>query len=149
MTSPAQRAFYKRDALMAIWRCREREWKREGLSSAPPRRTPRRRRSFALALAVAVALAAASPACRLWAPFVFSALAGRATTRAWPPLADDAIAPDAVPTPGRGAVDLSRPLLLRRAADDAVGLFSAAALQRPPLGDVVIDFFVDASRPAR
>ena len=63
------------------------------------------------------------------------------------------VPPVAVPTINATAlahgatVDLTRPLLVRGAATaEALELFSVEALQRPPLGDVVIDYFVDATR---
>ena len=71
----------------------------------------------------------------------------------WQPLAAAPVPPVAVPTinatalANGAAVDLTRPLLVRDAATaEALELFSVEALQRPPLGDVVIDYFVDATR---
>ncbi len=112
-------------------------------------------------LAVFVAaFVAVHPPLKLWVPWTCESFVASIIGRPWgwrqhpwQPLAAAPVPPVRVPTinatalANGAAVDLTRPLLVRDAATaEALELFSVEALQRPPLGDVVIDYFVDATR---
>ena len=111
----------------------------------------------------AAAFVAVHPPLKLWLPWAAeSALAsilGRPLglrEHNWHPLAAAPVPQTAVPTidaaelAAGATVDLTRPLLVTGAVTNAAfELFSVDALQRPPLGDVVIDYFVDATKPGR
>ena len=114
-------------------------------------------------LAVFVAaFVAVHPPLKLWVPWTCESFVASIIGRPWgwrqhpwQPLAAAPV-PVRVPTinatalANGTAVDLTRPLLVRDAATaEALELFSVEALQRPPLGDVVIDYFVAATRATR
>lgn len=115
------------------------------------------RTGIVCALAAVLATICA-PQNSLWAPWILDAVVESVSGRrlrlahAWTPL-------DANPTPPRkirildgaalcrGApaeLDLSAPLLIRNATS-ARDLLSAPALMRPPLADLTVDYFFDAS----
>ena len=119
--------------------------------------------SQSAAKVVAVFLAAfvaVHPPLKLWVPWAAESFVASIIGRPWgwrqhpwQPLADVPVPPTRVNTinatelAAGATVDLTRPLLVRQAATaEALELFSVDALQRPPLGDVVIDYFVDATR---
>ena len=119
--------------------------------------------SQSAAKVVAVFLAAfvaVHPPLKLWVPWAAESFVASIIGRPWgwrqhrwQPLAAALVPPTPVNTinatelAAGATVDLTRPLLVRDAATaEALELFSVEALQRPPLGDVVIDYFVDATR---
>ena len=98
------------------------------------------------------AFVAVHPPCKLWVPWCaesfIASIIGRPwgwRQHNWQPLAAAPVPPTPVNTinaselAAGATVDLTRPLLVRDAATaEALELFSVEALQRPPLGDVVI-----------
>ena len=111
----------------------------------------------AAALAIIVATLS-TPDLRLWAPWVLETWLISVSTatygpRAWPALAPEPVRARAVAEvdgpslcAGRAttALDLRRPFVIRGAAP--TNNFTTEALTKPPLGDVVVDYFYDASR---
>ena len=111
----------------------------------------------AAALAITVATLS-TPDLRLWAPWVLetwliSVRNASYGPRAWPALAPEPVRARAVAEvdgpslcAGRAttALDLRRPFVIRGAAP--TNNFTTEALTKPPLGDVVVDYFYDASR---